>query len=316
MKRKLLTATLIACMSLSLLACGKKEEVQPTSSDKESVSPNNEDDFTQQEEEQITYSEYLGKERVIVYQDIYNRTIGKDTVPSRLYFFEDGQVTMVDSNKFDNLTMGELSKMTDDEIWERFYELELVSSPVEFVVTTDGTGNTVSIETIVFLSTDTSRSNTCEYIELIEKCDESQIYDSLYYAYSSDNMYFFIREDVNLIFDSLDNTNIHIDVDYSDYETLFSAEELSSLQKALGTPMDPSMFETIYCLLTDMITLDEAIQWTESAGLNTEELTQRIDIIQMAIEEEWLPKEIKEYCLEQGFEPNEMISLIENIKAK
>lgn len=69
-------------------------------------------------------SEYLGEGKKILYKI---SALDKDCIPDDIYFFEDGKMTCLNKleiqNKLGvNLTMGELSKMTDEAIWAKLDE--------------------------------------------------------------------------------------------------------------------------------------------------------------------------------------------------
>lgn len=312
MKRKLLTTLLTICMVFSFCACGKKQELETSAINMENIATEEEAPSAEKEQEPITYSEYFGQGKTIVYEEIHNSTIGKDTIPNRIYFFEDGQVTKANPDDLGRLTMGEMSKMSDDELWDILYAANLESTSAKFVLTTDSSGNNVVTETIVFLSRDHAGGKICDYMDFVEKSGESQIYDSLYYAYFTGDKFFFIKDNVNLVFDTLDSDNVHIDIKYSDYPSLFSSEIEAAI--ASMPPMDPLMYEIINNVLIGSLSMDEVFTELSNAGLDEVEFQQRFGLIMTAADDEWSSDEIKDRCVLQGFEPNEMIKLTEIAK--
>lgn len=131
MKRKsAMVLCMAACMGL-LFGCGQKEtmgrlekaaETMAAAEDAGSI-PDSNGRMPETEGEPETgttsaVSEYLGDGKKILYRI---RELDKDQMPEYIYFFEDGKVTYL--NRADlNLTMGELSKMTDEDIWAKMEE--------------------------------------------------------------------------------------------------------------------------------------------------------------------------------------------------
>lgn len=128
MKRKI-AAFLIFVLSVSLLGgCGGTSEVEnetlgSSSADSSmdnsdnSLSDNTSEAFGETvRAESSELSEYLSKEKVIAYEV---ETVDKEKTPKRVYFFENGKVTILTGSAFGK-TMGDFSKMTDEEIWIEF----------------------------------------------------------------------------------------------------------------------------------------------------------------------------------------------------
>jgi len=61
-----------------------------------------------------TLSEYLSKEKTICYEV---SSMDKEKTPMNAYFFEDGKMTIIPGDVL-GLTLGELAKMEDKDIWE------------------------------------------------------------------------------------------------------------------------------------------------------------------------------------------------------
>lgn len=141
MKRKIvMTLCVVACTGM-LFGCGQKEAMNrleeaasamETAEDNDAVS-DSQNLMTEQEEgdsqETMTspISEYLGNGRKILYRSVQGMP-DKKSVPY-LYFFEDGKVTYMEQRDL-GLSMGELSQMTDEAIWEKmeeFYEMKYAS---------------------------------------------------------------------------------------------------------------------------------------------------------------------------------------------
>lgn len=132
MKRKTATALCVAaCMGL-LSGCGQKEtmgtleeamEAMAATEDSGNLSDSR--DMTAEPETgqpsgtaTATVSGYLGEGRKILYRI---GELDKGRSPEYIYFFKDGKVTCLEQSDL-NLTMGELSKMTDEAIWEKMEE--------------------------------------------------------------------------------------------------------------------------------------------------------------------------------------------------
>ncbi len=132
MKRKTgIALCTAACMGI-LFGCGQKEtmsrleEAAETMADTEdnrhvSDSPNQiaeQEKGAAQEIMTSTISEYLGNGQKILYRIA---RLDKELSPEYIYFFEDGKVTCLDGYEL-GLTIGDLSRMTDDDIWEKMEE--------------------------------------------------------------------------------------------------------------------------------------------------------------------------------------------------
>lgn len=131
MKRKsALVLCMAACMGL-LFGCGQKEtmgrlekaaETMAAAEDAGSI-PDSSGQMPETEGESeigttSAVSEYLGEGKKILYR-IWE--LDKERIPEYIYFFEDGKVTYLRGTDL-NLTMGELSKMTDEDIWAKMEE--------------------------------------------------------------------------------------------------------------------------------------------------------------------------------------------------
>ena len=67
----------------------------------------------------VSLSEGLDDQKVIAYRI---SKIDKSKVPGKIYFFEDGKVTIIPGDEFDK-TLGDFAKMSDDEIWEEYEDV-------------------------------------------------------------------------------------------------------------------------------------------------------------------------------------------------
>jgi len=115
MRRKLAVLLALA-LSVSLLGgCGKES----TATLPDGGSNGRVEEKTNQSDDTLstgTLSECLSKEKVIAY--IIDE-FDKAETPSKIYFFEDGKLTIIPGEEF-GLTLGDLSKMEDEEIWETY----------------------------------------------------------------------------------------------------------------------------------------------------------------------------------------------------
>lgn len=111
MKKRVVTI-LALTLSASLLFGGCGGE---TSSD---VSQNSSAEVTHESSKagSTALSEVLGKEKVIGYTV---DSVDKSETPGNIYFFDNGKLTIIPGKEFE-LSMGDFSKMSDDEIWEKY----------------------------------------------------------------------------------------------------------------------------------------------------------------------------------------------------
>lgn len=133
MKRKsAMVLCMAACMGL-LFGCGQKETMgrlekaaeTMAAAEDDGSTPENSGQMSETEGEPETettsaVSEYLGEGKKILYR-IRLGAPDKERIPEYIYFFEDGRVTYLLGTDL-NLTMGELSKMTDEDIWAKMEE--------------------------------------------------------------------------------------------------------------------------------------------------------------------------------------------------
>lgn len=113
MKRKIaLFLCMFLCMATILSGCGKEQKEEVTEESQETT-----------EEKVYTFNEYINSKDVCIWYEVnmdssknMNQSIiGKDTTVDSVYIFKDGKVSCVTS--MDN-TLGELSKMQDEEVIE------------------------------------------------------------------------------------------------------------------------------------------------------------------------------------------------------
>lgn len=123
MKRRIvMSLCLAACMGM-LFGCGREDApggAEEAMAPVEDAGDGPSSQASEEETETSTVSEYLGSGRKILY-GIYDIPLDKENKPAEIYFFEDGRITPVDGHEF-GLTMGELSRMADDEIWAAMEE--------------------------------------------------------------------------------------------------------------------------------------------------------------------------------------------------
>lgn len=143
MKRKIVMTLCTAACAGMLFGCGQKDamnRLEEAASAMEAAEDNGavsdsqnlvtgQEERDSQETMTSTISEYLGNGRKILYR---NRMVqgmpDKKSIPY-IYFFEDGKVTYLEQGAL-GLSMGELSQMTDEEIWEKmeeYYEMKYTS---------------------------------------------------------------------------------------------------------------------------------------------------------------------------------------------
>ena len=115
MKKKIVLL-LAATMVMSLLAgCGNSTKSTST----KTANTQTVDSEKSGNRKIASISQYLNKERVIFY-DVSK--MDKETIPSNIYFFDNGKLTVINGNEF-GLSLGDLSKMKDDEIWKKYKDV-------------------------------------------------------------------------------------------------------------------------------------------------------------------------------------------------
>lgn len=115
MKRRIATLLTLALSATLLLGgCGGSSDTETTNND----SNNSSGGFLSEvkSSKTSTLSECLSSEKVIGYEV---DSVDKAETPDNIYFFENGKVTIVPGYAFD-LTMGDYSKMSDEEIWSKY----------------------------------------------------------------------------------------------------------------------------------------------------------------------------------------------------
>lgn len=124
LSKKLLMTILCVLFALSLTACGGNND---SSSNQENADNGN-------SKNEYTLSSFLDqKEPVILYS--VGKKVGKDETPEKIYYFKDGRITVFSSI---DKTIGELSKMKDDEIIEFATETMKNGAKVDIQETADG----------------------------------------------------------------------------------------------------------------------------------------------------------------------------------
>ena len=121
MKRKIaLFMCMFLCMATILSGCGKEQKEEVT---EESQETTEEESESETEEKVYTFNEYINSKDVCIWYEVNmdssknmsQSIIGKDTTVDSVYIFKDGKVSCVTSM---DITLGELSKMQDEEVIE------------------------------------------------------------------------------------------------------------------------------------------------------------------------------------------------------
>lgn len=115
-KMKKRIATLLALtLSTTLLlgGCGGSSDTEATNNDSTNSSSGILSEITKTKSNLL--SECLSKEKVIGY---VVDSVDKAETPKKIYFFNDGKVTIIPGKEF-GLTMGDFAQMKDDEIWAK-----------------------------------------------------------------------------------------------------------------------------------------------------------------------------------------------------
>lgn len=111
MKRKIAIILTLALSVALLGGCGGNSKTATSDNGSGAVSSENKSTGKGN-----TLSSFLSKEKSIGY---VISTVDKSKTPSKIYFFENGKVTILPGSAF-GLTLGEFSKMSDKEIWETY----------------------------------------------------------------------------------------------------------------------------------------------------------------------------------------------------
>lgn len=114
MKRRIATLLTLALSTTLLLGgCGGSSDTETTNNNSTNSSSGILSEITKTKSNLL--SECLSEEKVIGY---VVDSVDKAETPKKIYFFNDGKVTIIPGKEF-GLTMGDFAKMSDDEIWQK-----------------------------------------------------------------------------------------------------------------------------------------------------------------------------------------------------
>lgn len=114
MKKRIATLLTLALSATILFGgCGGSSDKEATNNDSTNSSSGVLSEFTKTKSNLL--SECLSEEKVIGY---VLDSVDKAETPKKIYFFNDGKVTIIPGKEF-GLTMGDLAQMKDDEIWAK-----------------------------------------------------------------------------------------------------------------------------------------------------------------------------------------------------
>lgn len=178
-----------------------------------------------------TFSKYISKENIVIFY--IGETIKKDEIPS-IIFFQNNKMGAIPS-ELSELTWGELSKLSDEEIIKKAIkefadgdEDKFFDSFIDYVLCgmTDDTGNVVKEEAVVF---------KYGWMDFTSEPTSGVIYDSYYCGYKSNyDTAVVVRCKEGTIPFILDDANSEeVEIDISPEELLDSWREAEELQKQL-----------------------------------------------------------------------------------
>ena len=222
--RKALIATMLAS-AVMLSACGGGTKESGTENlgnntkevDTETEEADSESEET--EEAEYTLSQLLNTDPILF--DCREGNIGKDLIISNAYVFHDG---VVDGYDLYDITLGDVSKMSDEEITD-FFDEKVAAGDIDkfydgekyvLFCDTDDSGNNVRREVIQLESGGS--------VILDEEGASGIVYDSYYAGFETmgDPIIARVAEGTDVIFDTVDTEGIVLDADWgNDWEQYF-----------------------------------------------------------------------------------------------
>ena len=197
---------LCLCMALSLCACGGKGGTDGDV-DPDGIPPER-DTAAPSSDGTLPLSQYIqSSETKILYEA---DELAKDECPW-IYIFQNGTVI---APKRSNLSFGELSKMSDEEVIQAVMNLEEAphSEPCKVYLRSDKTGNAVEGEVLVIYDPQTQDNTNREFRGIYPESGE--IYDAVYTGYyNSGNESFFVArgEETPFTLDAIDAEGVEVD---------------------------------------------------------------------------------------------------------
>lgn len=197
---------LCLCMALSLCACGGKGGTDGDV-DPDGIPPER-DTAAPSSDGTLPLSQYIqSSETKILYEA---DELAKNVCPD-IFIFQNGTVI---APKRSNLSFGELSKMSDEEIIQAVMDLEEApySEPCKVYLLSDSTGNAVEGEVLVIFESRTQYTSTSVFRGIYPESGE--IYDAVYTGYyNSGNESFFVArgEETPFILDTIDAEGVEVD---------------------------------------------------------------------------------------------------------
>lgn len=226
---------LCLCMALSLCACGGKggEDTEagalPKEEGKKTAPPS---------DGPLPLSQYIQSSEMQILYEADN--LDKNTRPL-IFLFQNGTVTY--SNP--DLTLGDLSKMSDEEIIQAVMAAEGAPEPQPcfLSLTTDSTGNAVEKESLYYLLLGalSSRLSSMSFSRLVPS--NGVVYDSTYTCFSPSNnsTLFFVRgEQLPFVLDEIGAEGVEIDPDSMWLkEKLYSMAQITLIDGTVVYPPEP-----------------------------------------------------------------------------
>lgn len=251
------------CMALSLYACGGRQglagDTEAGSPPETVTSPETEETVTPPSDEPISLSQYIQSSEPQILYRVHE--LSKDEYPS-IYLVQDN--TLISSGL--DLTLGELSKMSDAEIIQAVMSAEEPPTvePCTVYVETDHTGNAVIREFL--LTYNPLKQNIREIIFPLSHTNSGQIYDSTYTGYwdeERDALYAVRGEQAPFVLDAIGAEGA--EVDPKTLDTSFAWIELIDGTRApLPETVEKGMITS--CAMTGAghtLSLDD-VKWTLS----------------------------------------------------
>ncbi|MBD5161733.1 MAG: hypothetical protein HDT14_06940 [Oscillibacter sp.] len=162
----------------------------------------------EQPQEPMTFGQFVKADGVHIIYEFWDSNIGKDTTPKDIHVFENGRMS-VQSGEIP--TLGELSRMTDEEVVAEVYASQRTETDCPYFVhiKTDATGNRMEEERLdYFLSISYISDLT---ISMKQKPVSYTVYESQYTGYAGLNVYLTRGETFTL--DDVSSGYVDVDLD-------------------------------------------------------------------------------------------------------
>lgn len=164
--------------------------------------------FEYEEPQTVTLKEYLdGGPRAFIYG---STKVDKDSRPIKMFLFENGQVYYIynQSHERNNLTWGEISKMTDEELADYVRNNGENMGEYQLHIYTDSTGNNLEYEGIY--------CGDNREMTLYPYTNTAIVYDSVFKGFSSTDdggqaSHYRVNDDITVTLDNIGDEGVEVD---------------------------------------------------------------------------------------------------------